>query len=120
MTATVDARELLATSTPFRAWLEQQPAHAFVGHGGNTEDCPVANYLKDAGYCYASVGKWDVQYRVSLGDYQQIRSEQWLCNVVAGIDGLCGSAPVTVAEARAVLASVEHEAKYPVLVRVTA
>ena len=100
--------ELLVTPIAFQAWLAGQQQGAIVGTGGNAEHCPVANWLVEStSCCFASVGQFVVEWRVSMGDYQQERSHEWLQSFVRGIDGLCGSAPVTVAEAMAVLSAID-------------
>lgn len=42
--------DLLRDHTRFLKWLQQQPADVYVGQREHSQYCPIANFLKDAGF----------------------------------------------------------------------
>ena len=96
----------LLTRDAFRAWLESQPEGAIIGRRSQSDDCPAARFLLDAGYSAVSVSPTSI----AAGAHDACETEQWLEDFIRRIDDFDRerSLSVTREEALAALEEVER------------
>jgi arylsulfatase A-like enzyme len=61
-----DLLACLATPAPFRAWLMCQSASLAVGKTQSPDECPLARFLRAAGYDDVLVGRWELSFQERL------------------------------------------------------
>ena len=61
-----DLMACLATPAPFRAWLMCQSASLAVGKTQRPGECPLARFLRAAGYDDVLVGRWELSFQERL------------------------------------------------------